>query len=74
MRRGVFTSEEVSNMNKTKVAVVGASGYSGQELIRLLLRHPQADIVCFTSRQYAGKPVAEVFPRFRGQIDASFLE
>jgi N-acetyl-gamma-glutamyl-phosphate reductase len=61
-------------MNKTKVAIVGASGYSGQELIRLLLRHPRVDIICFTSRQYAGKPVADVFPRFRGQIDAVFVE
>jgi N-acetyl-gamma-glutamyl-phosphate reductase len=61
-------------MNKTKVAILGASGYSGQELIRLLLRHPRADVVCFTSRQYAGKPVADVFPRFRGQVDAVFIE
>jgi N-acetyl-gamma-glutamyl-phosphate reductase len=62
------------NMNKTRVAIVGASGYSGQELIRLLLRHPHVDIVCFTSRQYAGKAVADVFPRFRGQIDATLVE
>lgn len=61
-------------MKKTKVAVVGASGYSGQELIRLLLRHPHVDISCFTSRQYAGKTVADVFPRFRGQIEATFVE
>ena len=61
-------------MNKTKVVIVGASGYSGQELIRLLRRHPQVQIVCFTSRQYAGKSVAEIFPRFRGQIDAAFVE
>jgi N-acetyl-gamma-glutamyl-phosphate reductase len=61
-------------MNKTKVVIVGASGYSGQELIRLLLRHPQVEIVCFTSRQYAGKSVADIFPRFRGQIDAAFVE
>ena len=43
-------------------------------MIRLLLRHPQVDIACFTSRQYAGKSVADVFPRFRGQIDAVFVE
>ena len=61
-------------MNKTKVAIVGASGYSGQELIRLLLRHPNVEIACFTSRQYAGKKVADVFPRLRGQIDAAFVE
>jgi N-acetyl-gamma-glutamyl-phosphate reductase len=61
-------------MNKTKVAIVGASGYSGQELIRLLLRHPQVELACYTSRQYAGQKVADVFPRFRGQIDAAFVE
>jgi N-acetyl-gamma-glutamyl-phosphate reductase len=61
-------------MKKTKAAIVGASGYSGQELIRLLLRHPHVEISQFTSRQYAGKAVADVFPRFRGQIEASFIE
>ena len=61
-------------MKKIQVAIVGASGYSGQELIRLLLRHPQVDLACFTSRQYAGKPVAEVFPRFRSQVAATFIE
>lgn len=59
-------------MKKTKVAIIGASGYSGQDLIRLLLRHPQVEITSFSSRQYAGRPVAEVFPRFRGQIDTLF--
>ena len=61
-------------MKKTKAAIIGASGYSGQELIRLLLRHPHVEITQFTSRQYAGKAVAEIFPRFRGQIDAMFVE
>jgi N-acetyl-gamma-glutamyl-phosphate reductase len=50
--------------NKTKVAVIGASGYVGEELVRLLLRHPRAELVAVTSRQFAGKTVAEVFPRF----------
>jgi len=48
----------------TKVAVVGASGYVGEELVRLLLRHPRAELIAVTSRQFAGKTVAEVFPRF----------
>jgi N-acetyl-gamma-glutamyl-phosphate reductase len=61
-------------MKTTKAAIIGASGYSGQELIRLLLRHPHVEITEFTSRQYAGKAVAEIFPRFRGQIDAMFVE
>jgi N-acetyl-gamma-glutamyl-phosphate reductase len=44
--------------------VVGGSGYVGEELVRLLLRHPRAELVAVTSRQFAGKTVAEVFPRF----------
>jgi N-acetyl-gamma-glutamyl-phosphate reductase len=48
----------------TKVAIAGASGYSGEELVRLLLRHPEVEITAVTSRQYAGKTCAEVFPKF----------
>jgi len=62
------------DMNKTKIAIVGASGYSGEELIRLLLRHPRVELACFTSRQYTGQAVTNVFPRFRGQLDATFIE
>ena len=51
-------------MARIKVAIIGASGYSGEELLRLLLRHPGVDITCITSRQYAGQPVGTVFPRF----------
>jgi len=47
-----------------KVAIVGASGYSGEELIRILLSHPQAELSAATSRQYAGQTVAQIFPRF----------
>jgi N-acetyl-gamma-glutamyl-phosphate reductase len=53
----------VKNLERTKVAVVGASGYTGEELVRLLLRHPGAELVTATSRQFAGKSLAEVFPR-----------
>jgi N-acetyl-gamma-glutamyl-phosphate reductase len=45
-----------------KVAIVGASGYSGEELIRLLLHHPHVELVAVTSRQNAGQTVAQVFP------------
>ena len=51
-------------MAKIKVAVLGASGYSGEELIRLLLRHENCDISIITSRQNAGARIGEVFPRF----------
>ena len=47
-----------------KVAIVGASGYSGEELVRLLLSHPHIELVAVTSRQSAGQTVAQVFPKF----------
>ena len=53
----------------TNVAVVGASGYTGVELARLLLAHPKVNITCLTSRQHAGSPFSEVFPSMRGQLD-----
>ncbi len=52
-------------MNVEQVAVVGATGYSGEELVRLLSRHPAAELVCLTSRQNAGKPLEAIYPRFR---------
>ncbi|MFM7101110.1 MAG: N-acetyl-gamma-glutamyl-phosphate reductase [Verrucomicrobiota bacterium] len=50
--------------SKKKVAVIGASGYSGEELVRLLLHHPHVELVAVTSRQNAGQTLAQVFPRF----------
>lgn len=55
------------------VAIVGASGYSGEELVRLLLSHPHADLVAVTSRQYAGQTIAQVFPRFASHPRARAL-
>jgi N-acetyl-gamma-glutamyl-phosphate reductase len=46
-----------------KTAIVGATGYSGEELVRLLLGHPQVELAAVTSRQYAGQTLAQVFPR-----------
>lgn len=46
-----------------KIAVVGASGYAGEELIERLLGHPGVELVCLTSRQHAGKQLEEVYPR-----------
>jgi len=47
-----------------RTAIVGASGYSGEELVRLLLGHPYAQLTAVTSRQYAGRSLANVFPKF----------
>jgi N-acetyl-gamma-glutamyl-phosphate reductase len=53
-------------ISQKKVAIVGASGYSGEELVRLLSRHPGAELVALTSRQAAGQTLASVYPRFAG--------
>ena len=51
-------------LNSRPVAIVGASGYSGEELVRLLLSHPHAELTAVTSRQYAGQALHQIFPRF----------
>ncbi len=51
-----------------RVGVVGATGYTGFELTRLLIGHPEVEISVLTSRQYAGEPISEVFPSLRGRI------
>ena len=56
-----------------KVAIVGASGYSGEELVRLLLNHPQAELTAVTSRQYAGQTLAQIFPKFANHPRAKAL-
>ncbi|HUF60937.1 MAG TPA: N-acetyl-gamma-glutamyl-phosphate reductase [Verrucomicrobiales bacterium] len=55
-----------SRQSPVPVAVVGASGYSGVELIRLLLRHERAELRCLTSRRFAGRSLSSVHPRFQG--------
>ncbi len=55
-----------------RVAIVGATGYTGAELLRLLAAHPRVEVTAVTSRQEAGKPVAEEFPNLRGHYDLSF--
>ncbi len=57
-------------MTRIKTAIVGASGYTGMELLRLLLTHPGVELVAATSRQQAGETIASVFPRFKGDAQA----
>lgn len=55
-----------------RVAIVGATGYAGVELLRLLRAHPHVEVVAACSRQEAGRPVAEVFPSLRGHYALNF--
>jgi N-acetyl-gamma-glutamyl-phosphate reductase common form len=55
-----------------KVGIVGGSGYTGGELLRLLSCHPEADAVCVTSRKLAGKPVDYVHPHLLGISNLKF--
>ena len=57
-----------------KAGIVGGTGYTGVELLRLLSRHPAADIVAITSRKEAGLAVSEMFPSLRGSIDLAFSD
>lgn len=52
--------------SKVRVGILGASGYTGAELVRLLLRHPAVRIEALTAERQAGKPMAEVFPHLGG--------
>ena len=55
-----------------KVGIVGATGYTGAELLRLLAMHPEAQVTVITSRSEQGKPVADLYPSLRGIIDLTF--
>ena len=55
-----------------RVAVIGASGYTGLELLRILLRHPEFELAVATSEQRAGVPVGDAFPALRGLVDLVF--
>lgn len=52
--------------NTVRVAIVGASGYTGAELVRLLVRHPEAEIGVLTAERKAGQPLGAVFPHLAG--------
>lgn len=57
-----------------KVGVVGGTGYTGVELLRILAMHPDVEVVCITSRSESGMPVADMFPNLRGHLDLAFTE
>ena len=55
-----------------KVGIVGAAGYAGAELIRLVLGHPEFELVAITSNADAGQPLSSVYPSFAGVSDLVF--
>ena len=59
---------------KIKVGIVGGTGYTGVELLRLLALHPLVELAVITSRGDAGMPVADMFPSLRGYVDLTFTD
>ena len=57
-----------------KIAIVGGTGYTGVELLRLLAQHPKAELRAITSRKEAGTKVADMFPSLRGRYDLAFSD
>jgi N-acetyl-gamma-glutamyl-phosphate reductase len=57
-----------------KAGIVGGTGYTGIELLRLLVPHPQVELRAITSRKEAGTPVSAMFPSLRGRVDLAFSE
>ena len=59
---------------KLKIGIVGGTGYTGVELLRLLAIHPNAEIIAVTSRGEAGMPVSQMFPSLRGYVHVAFSD
>ena len=69
--RSIF---KMTPVKKLKIGIVGGTGYTGVELLRLLAIHPNAEIVAVTSRAEAGMAVAAMYPSLRGYIDIAFSD
>ena len=61
-------------MSKLNIGIVGGTGYTGVELLRILAVHPNAQLMAITSRSEAGLPVADMFPSLRGYVDLCFTD
>ncbi len=57
-----------------KIGIVGGTGYTGVELLRILAVHPEVEVKCITSRSEAGMSVADMYPNLRGHFDLAFSE
>ncbi len=61
-------------MKKLKVGIIGGTGYTGVELLRLLAQHPQSEVTCITSRSEKDRQVSELYPSLRGHYDLAYSE
>ena len=57
-----------------KAGIIGGTGYTGVELLRLLVAHPEVELHAISSRSEKGRPVADIFPSLRGRIDLAFCD
>lgn len=64
----------MAGTNKIKIGIIGGTGYTGVELLRLLAQHPQVDMRAITSRAEVGRPVTDMFPNLRGHVRLVFSE
>jgi N-acetyl-gamma-glutamyl-phosphate reductase len=64
----------MNKVRKFKIGVVGGTGYTGVELLRLLVQHPNVELTAVTSRSEAGQAVASLYPNLRGHLDLQFSE
>jgi N-acetyl-gamma-glutamyl-phosphate reductase len=62
----------MAGLKPVKVGIVGGTGYTGSELLRLLAQHPAAQLQAITSRKEAGTLLADMFPALRGRVDIAF--
>ncbi len=60
-------------MKKIKISVIGSSGYTGKELVKILMNHQKVKLVHLTSSSYSGKNIAEVFPEFLNKLDKKLI-
>jgi N-acetyl-gamma-glutamyl-phosphate reductase len=57
-----------------RVGIYGGSGYTGLELMRILLRHPDVEVTGLTSRKFKGQPLSDTYPLFEGLTDIRFID
>lgn len=71
--RKIQISEIGRGGNTVKVSIIGATGYAGAELLRLLNSHPEAEVVHITSESHTGKPIDEIYPHMKGLYNQKLI-